>query len=463
MSEQARRISRRQALQLSLGGVLAGGGLLAARGRPSGGGGIQTVSPAGPGAVLQQAGPIVQKVRMIATDGFMSYPGRRVRQPLVNFDGTEGYGYDADRIDGGDGVYSFGFRGVDPDDIGGQDPYEAEIGDLVGPYKGLVTNPSPIVGFAKDAQVFLKLSNLGFELRPDLDDAHTLHWHGFRQAVAVFDGVPEVSISVPPIRDFPYYYEPKDEGTYMYHCHFEDTEHVQMGMDGIVYVDPAASPPAGFIGQLYEDPATAYHRHFTLLLNEVDVNPHDQLVAVQEFTWSDYDPHYFVINGRSYPDTVRGPGDPGITTNPWYDGGDTLPLQPVTSLVQANAGEQVAIRLANLGYQSHEMQLAGIPMTVYGKDATRLQGPSGDLAYETNNLDCAPGESRDAVFTAPAHSGNPGPDVYYFKNRNVDRLVNGPTGPLSNGLGGMVTEVHVHPAGTLPTQTLPNEIFQVAP
>ena len=65
-----------------------------------------------------------------------------------------------------------------------------------------------------------------------------MHWHGFVNAIPLFDGVPELSISVPIGRDFTYFYRPHDPGTYMYHCHFEDVEHVQMGMTGIVYVRP---------------------------------------------------------------------------------------------------------------------------------------------------------------------------------------------------------------------------------
>ena len=35
-----------------------------------------------------------------------------------------------------------------------------------------------------------------------------------------------------------YYYLNNDPGTYMYHCHVEATEHMQMGMLGSLYVDP---------------------------------------------------------------------------------------------------------------------------------------------------------------------------------------------------------------------------------
>ena len=50
--------------------------------------------------------------------------------------------------------------------------------------------------------------------------------------------MPELSLAVPIGRDFTYFYRPHDAGTYMYHCHFEDVEHVQMGMTGMVFVRP---------------------------------------------------------------------------------------------------------------------------------------------------------------------------------------------------------------------------------
>ena len=36
----------------------------------------------------------------------------------------------------------------------------------------------------------ITLTNLGLALRPDLFDAHTLHWHGFRNVIPFFDGEP---------------------------------------------------------------------------------------------------------------------------------------------------------------------------------------------------------------------------------------------------------------------------------
>ena len=117
-----------------------------------------------------------------------------------------------------------------------------------------------------------QLSNLGLSQRPDLVDGHTIHWHGFVNEAPVFDGVPELSLSVPIGRSFTYFYVPHDAGTYMYHCHFEDVEHVQMGMTGPA-VRPAPAEQAPFdrrwrpsrksrLQRLSRRQSTAYDREF---------------------------------------------------------------------------------------------------------------------------------------------------------------------------------------------------------
>ena len=84
----------------------------------------------------------------------------------------------------------------------------------------------------------MNLTNLGLAQRPDLFDAHTIHWHGFRNVITFFDGEPTGSIAVTTGRVFQYVYRPRDPGTYMFHCHVEDVEHVHMGMTGPVWVRP---------------------------------------------------------------------------------------------------------------------------------------------------------------------------------------------------------------------------------
>lgn len=370
-------------------------------------------------------------IRLGATDGYMRLPASP-----------------ADYPGGVRELYVFGFV-----DFGNT---AVSINEFINTYKGQVQQTAPIIDVMEGDEVFVTLTNLGLVVRPDLDDAHTIHWHGFRNPVAAFDGVPETSISVPVGRNFPYYYKPLNPGTFMYHCHFEDTEHVQMGMDGIVFVRPLQNLGTGSLppGQyLYNDGdgSTAYDREHALLLNEIDTRPHDLLENVQEFVWSDYDPNYFVINGRAYPDTIKQSTDPD------------LPRQPVSSLIQANPGDRVAIRMSNLGYQQHTMQLAGIPLHIFGHDAALLRNGTVDLSYFTNNVYIGPGESRDMIFEAPLFdsAAETGTDsigtynVYWFKNRNYQKLTNDGL----PGLGGMMTEVRIYDGSPLPPQSVPNETY----
>jgi FtsP/CotA-like multicopper oxidase with cupredoxin domain len=257
----------------------------------------------------------------------------------------------------------------------------------------------------------------------------------------------------------------------MYHCHFEDVEHVQMGMTSIVFVRPAAHP-----NWAYGDSSTEYDRHFAVLLNELWRNFHDGDRDIQESIATDYDPTWFTINGRCYPQTVL-PNDDGSLPDELRirtlnaNNGDLEASQPVSALIQVNPGERVLLRLANLGYLQHAMELPGISLRVVGQDATFLgAGTSlgvgyGDRRFTTNTLYLGPGEARDVLFTAPPYSvASPAftdawgtYNRYFFRNRDHRRLANngargngGANGAVT-GLGGMATEVRVYaPASAVP-------------
>jgi FtsP/CotA-like multicopper oxidase with cupredoxin domain len=343
-------------------------------------------------------------------------------------------------------LFIFGFRPV---------PVGASIPSLISAYKGTAQLPAPVLDFRQGDDVLLTMTNLGFVARPDLTDGHTVHWHGFRTPSALYDGVPEVSIAVPMQRQFTYFYRPHDPGTYMWHCHFEDVEHVQMGMTSIVFVRPVQGDMFAYNDG---DGSTAFHRHFALLLNEIWQVPHDNSENIQETIFTDYDPNFWTINGRCYPDTVKANVD------------GTLPNQRVSSLMQCNPGERVLMRLANLGYQQHAMQLPGIPMRVVGEDAVLLRNPAGPAGpgkaqYSTNTVYIGPGEARDVIFVAPAYStdapvttdAHGQHNTYLFKNRDFSRLNNNG----APGLGGMVTEVRVYnPSNPVPATTQANQTYR---
>ena len=346
---------------------------------------------------------------------------------------------------------------------------------------------APMFWVDENATFRMQLTNLGLAQRPDLFDAHTIHWHGFRNVITFFDGEPTGSVAITTGRIFQYVYKPRDPGTYMFHCHVEDTEHVHMGMTGPVFVRPkqnktgnvAGAPIARVaggaltapMGYAYNDGvalsdarSTAYDREFAMFCSEIWGDSHWADAHIQLPEWSDYRADFCLLNGRVHPDTLapNSPIDVPHSTNQLTvqtdangdlmtnAGFEHLQYQPLSALVTCNAGDRVLLRFANLGFKESAMTLDGIKMKVIGKDATPMTGRDNTPTwYEASTVSFGAGESIDAIFTAPPHSGGGGPDVYVLYDRAYERTNN-----LANG--GRRTEVRVYPAGTLSAQTLPN-------
>jgi len=470
-----RKFNRRDLLRLGGGTLaLAAGANLAARwsGKVLGPSSASAVEAAGP----VTPPPTIFK-HLIGSDGWISIPMGTLTNDLGATIAPDYY------APAGRTTYVFGFRDVTVLDAPGPTP-KTTTNPLILAQKNHVQHSAPLLFFDENDSIQITLSNLGLGQRPDLTDPHTIHWHGFRNALPIFDGVPEMSISVAIGRDFPYYYHPTDPGTYMYHCHNEDVEHVQMGMDGVVFVRPvqnktgngAGAPIARYnggpatapLGYVYNDGvalgsplSTAYDREFVMFFNEFWAQSHFDDAHIQVSDWSDFHADFYLMNGRSYPDTLapNGGGTNLATGDLIAPAGRTdLQYQPLSSLVQCNAGDKVLLRVVNLGYTQPAMKLTGIPMHVIGKDATPLRGlgaggvrNGADASFTTDTIYLGAGESYDALFTAPPKTGA-GYDTYLFFNNSLGAL----NKPGGTGLGGQMTEIRVYAAGTLPAQTAPN-------
>ena len=369
-----------------------------------------------------------KSVHLVGTDGWVSMPANAPADPPFFPDSLAPNPFN---------TYVFGFR-----DVTGMSSTQ------VAAQRGKAQISAPMLAFDEEDDITITLTNLGLVQRPDLFDGHTLHWHGFVNAIPLFDGVPELSLAVPIGRDFSYFYRPHDAGTYMYHCHFEDVEHVQMGMTGMVFIRPKQnkSPVAGDpVGTKYAyndgDGSTKYAREFAFMVTELWSAAHYRDAHIQVSDWTNFDPSFWLLNGRAYPDTLAANGNPLVTT------AGRLQYQPISSLIQCNAGERVLLRLSNLGYQNHAMTVDNIDLQIIAKDANLLKGRDGTTNYiTTNTVDIGPGESRDVIFTAPS------PGSYLLYDRKYSYLNNGG----GSGYGGMMTKIIVGAPGTFPAQTAAN-------
>ncbi len=305
--------------------------------------------------------------------------------------------------------------------------------------------PGPIIAVDEDDELFLTLTNVGMTMRPDLFDAHSVHWHGFPQAASVFDGIPDASIAVNMGASLTYYYNVQEPGTYFYHCHVEATEHMQMGMLGNLYVRPRQNKLPnltdldGFIHQegftyAYNDGdgTTYYDVEFPIQLASFDPAFHDASIGVQPLPFADMLDTFFLINGRGYPDTVN----PNVLSTVDPLGKEQL-SQPVSSLIEADAGERILLRISNANVTTfNTLATNGIPMTVIAKDAQLLRdGDGNNMYYNTNSLTLGGGETYDVILDTTSVA----PGTYFLYTTNLHRLAN----DVEN-FGGMMTEIHIN-------------------
>ncbi len=485
------RLGRRSFLKLAAGGVVLGAAGAAGFGQLS-----RSSTPRRPVRLAATFTGRVREWHFVATDGYVAMPDPSIVAPV-------GVYYPDLLAPEGQNLYIFGFDDVT--DIEGfaasnlSAPWDPS--SLTSPidFKTLAQISAPLLYCDDGDDLRITLENLGLGVRPDLFDPHTIHWHGFANQIPYFDGVPDASLSVPSGSELTYRYLPVDPGTYMYHCHVEDVEHVHMGLVGMVFIRPSSTAvtstnvnkfaAAGLNPAkkyAYYDASTQYDREYAIILTEANVENHWNDGHIQESDWSEYRSTFGLMNGRSWPDTIEPNGsffdrdlfiDSDHQNGTWRDSqlsasvAARLAHQPNSSLIQANAGERVLLRISNLGFDEHSMILPGLEMTMVGRDAKFLgQGrpdyfptgdPRDDITQKTYRIDIGPGESRDLIFTAPSTPVSADHDVYPFYDREIlfrkkDPLASDPL----DGFGAMRTEVHIYPAANArPSQDHPNQLF----
>jgi FtsP/CotA-like multicopper oxidase with cupredoxin domain len=228
----------------------------------------------------------------------------------------------------------------------------------------------------------------------------TLH-NALSQAVSiVFPGqtIAPDTTGAPPGGSKSYSFAATNPGTYLYEAGTNPARQVPMGLYGALIIG------SGTPGQAYGSPASAFDDQAVLVLSEIDPALNANPTA---FNLVNYAPKYWLINGKSYPQTAA------ITTG------------------VAAADRRVLLRYLNAGLQNHTMALLGFHQRVIAKDAF-LQNYPFDAVAET----IASGQTTDTIATVP--TGTSGKFALYNRQLQI----------TNNGVfpGGMLTFINV-PAG----------------
>jgi Multicopper oxidase len=187
------------------------------------------------------------------------------------------------------------------------------------------------------------------------------------------------------------------------------------------------------------DGSTCYDVQYPLQMHGFDPNFHFVGMTFNPEAFVDMKDKYFLLNGRSYPDTVA--SGPQATAS---SDGQMHYSQPLPAIINIPAGGKAALRLVNLSVSEyHTLQSLGVPMHVVGWNAKLLRDQDGNnTEYWTNSITLGGGESLDAILDTsvgkPDGTAYNAGEVYYLYSPNLDHLSND-----AENFGGMMTEVHI--------------------
>ena len=334
---------------------------------------------------------------------------------------------------------------------------------------GQIQFPSPLIWANVGDSVEITMVNLGFKYRPDLEDPHTVHFHGIH-SVPFLDGFPELSFGIPMGESFTYKFMAMHEGTHMYHCHVEAVEHVQMGMYGPLVIYGGAQQ------KIY---GRNYTKEYIWLLSELDSRWHEAMepgavepsipdymqtsppIGYAEWSRINYRPDYWLVNGMTFPDTLRTPEMPLVTYDPddpafvagIQSGIVVANGQPAHSglqqqtMMDAVPDEPILVRIINMGFQAHPLHLHGQHYELIGSDARPLPhmqvtGRKGGTAkFEKFTILIGSGETYDTIVNfdtanlCMSQADVPQPEVSPFPDQ---------TGPLYDPTGPYYYAAHCH-------------------
>jgi FtsP/CotA-like multicopper oxidase with cupredoxin domain len=209
------------------------------------------------------------------------------------------------------------------------------------------------------------------------------------------------------------------------------------------------------------DGSTYYDVEYPLQIHGFDPDFHFVGMTFNPESFSDMKDKYFTLNGRSYPDTVGGHvcGDATDTVDACktatsyntVNGQTVVPgpmqtqssdgtfhsSQPLPSVINIPANGRALLRISDLDVTEYQtLASLGIPMKVIGLNARLLRDMAGNnLAYNTNSITLAGGESIDVILDA---TGLTKGQKFYLYTPQLDHLSND-----AENFGGLMTEVNI--------------------
>ncbi|MBI1824386.1 MAG: multicopper oxidase domain-containing protein [Nitrospirae bacterium] len=156
-------------------------------------------------------------------------------------------------------------------------------------------------------------------------------------------------------------------GTHLYESGSNHAKQVQMGLYGALIVRPAGFSSSNLIDF---DSNSTFNQERVLLLSEIDPDWHAAVSGGQQYNGIYFNPKYWLMNGKAYPETQ-----------------DLI----------TKSGNKMLLRYLNAGAQDHVIVIQGISQHEVANDGYPVNYPQDTYTALVN-----PGETRDLMITPSA-------------------------------------------------------------
>jgi FtsP/CotA-like multicopper oxidase with cupredoxin domain len=193
-------------------------------------------------------------------------------------------------------------------------------------------------------------------------------------------------------------------GTFLYESGTDPEKQVRMGLFGALIVRPTGLFAGGHDTSIpghpydfaydYARPDSKYFadEEFLVLLSEIDPYQHQAAENNEPFDFTTYQPRYWLINGRGFPDSVAD------NFASW------LPNQPYGALARIHEWNKDThplsglARYLNVGSEDYPFHPHGNNGAVIGRDGEPLATPEGlDTSLEKFSINVGPGQAWDVL------------------------------------------------------------------
>ncbi|MBK7894370.1 MAG: multicopper oxidase domain-containing protein [Candidatus Promineifilaceae bacterium] len=188
-----------------------------------------------------------------------------------------------------------------------------------------------------------------------------------------------------------YEFVAEEPGTYVYQSGTNPGVQTQMGLFGGLIVRPELGA-----AYAYNSPDTKFNpdTEYIMMLSEIDPLMHQAIERGEPFDMADYNARYFLINGRTFPDTLA------------PNNASWLPSQPYSAMAHihpydATANPDPALdRFIGMGVESYPFHPHAFNARVIARDGRLAADPSGThLMFEERfSIPVNPGQTTDTLF-----------------------------------------------------------------